>query len=307
MHTFEVTEPYLDQGFGLSEGPFWEKDANVLRFTDIVNSKVYRVNLAEGPSSLQTLSYDHSISFTGEVADHKDWFVYGGKYGVGVSHKKGGTPRPVKEFWTEEEEKKEKREKMRANDGAVDSKGRFWVSAVCDPEVTSFAPEAVLFRLDPDGGLHRMEEGMTIPNGMSWSLDDKLMYLADTKDRNIYKYDFNAETGNISNKRLFFQTEEGTGPDGHAMDVEGHIWTAVWGGWKVIRISPEAKVTAEVRLPTRCITAVAFAGEDLYITSEKEPEPEKYPESVKYAGHVFKCHVGVAGKPSHKAIVKLGG
>lgn len=30
---------------------------------------------------------------------------------------------------------------MRANDGAVDSKGRFWVSAVCDPEVTPFAPE----------------------------------------------------------------------------------------------------------------------------------------------------------------------
>lgn len=32
-------------------------------------------------------------------------------------------------------------ERMRANDGAVDSKGRFWTSALCDPEVTSFAPE----------------------------------------------------------------------------------------------------------------------------------------------------------------------
>jgi sugar lactone lactonase YvrE len=99
-----------------------------------------------------------------------------------------------------------------------------------------------------------MEEGMTIPNGMSWSLDDKIMYLADTKDRNIYKYDFDAETGAISNKRVFFQTEEGTGPDGHAMDTEGNIWTAVWGAWKVVRISPEGEVTAEVKLPTRCIT-----------------------------------------------------
>jgi sugar lactone lactonase YvrE len=50
---------------------------------------------------------------------------------------------------------------------------------------------------------------------------------------------------------------------------------------------------------------VALAGEDLYITSEKDPEPEKYPESVKCQGHVFKCHVGVAGKPSHKAIVRV--
>lgn len=167
---------------------------------------------------------------------------------------------------------------MRANDGAVDCKGRFWISATCDPEVTPFAPQgmqrsrlpnrlvccayylaAILFRLDSDGSFHHMEEGMTIPNGMSWSLDNKFMFLADTKDRAIYKYDFDAETGSISNKRMFYQTEEGTGPDGHAQDVHGNIWTAVWGAWKVRRISPEGKVTAEIKLPTRCITVSSSA------------------------------------------------
>lgn len=198
--------------------------------------------------------------------------------------KTGGTPRPLKHFWPREELRREDKgrwEKMRANDGGVDCKGRFWISAVCDPEVTPFAPEgkkdfsssshlppnmmcsqvyyiAILFRLDPDGSFRHMEEGMTIPNGISWSLDNKLMYLADTKDRAIYKYDFDAETGDISNKRLFFQTEEGTGPDGHAMDVHGNIWTAVWGASKVVRVSPEGIVTAEIKLPTRCIT-VSFS------------------------------------------------
>lgn len=52
------------------------------------------------------------------------------------------------------------------------------------------------------------------------------------------------------------------------------------------------------------IQAVAFAGAEVYITSEKEAEPAKYPDSVKYQGGVFKCHVGVEGKPSHKAVVK---
>jgi sugar lactone lactonase YvrE len=75
------------------------------------------------------------------LADDSESFIYGGKYGVGVALKNGGTPKPLKRFWSEEEEKDGKTKKMRANDGAVDSKGRFWVSAVCDPEVTSFAPE----------------------------------------------------------------------------------------------------------------------------------------------------------------------
>lgn len=305
MRTYEVTEPYLDLGCKLAEGPFWEREDNVLRFTDIVNCTVYRVNLADGPSSLKKLTYDSSISFTGELADKSDSFIFGGKYGVGIAGKEGGTPKMLQKYWSEQEEKDGKAERMRANDGAVDSEGRFWVSATCDPEVTAFAPEAVLFRLDPDGSFHRMEEKMTIPNGMSWSQDDKFLYLADTKDCSIYKYDFDAATGSISNKRMFYQTEEGTGPDGHAQDEQGNIWTAVWGAWKVVRVSPEGEVTAEIKLPTRCITAVAFAGEDLYITSEKEAEPDKYPDSVRYQGAVFKCHVGVAGKPSHKAIVKL--
>jgi sugar lactone lactonase YvrE len=121
----------------------------------------------------------------------------------------------------------------------------------------AFVHAAVLFRLDLDGTLRRVEEGMTIPNGMSWSQDDKSLYLADTKDCAIYKYDYDAETGFISNKRVFYKTEEGTGPDGHAQDAEGNIWTAVWGAWKAVRISPEGEVTAEVKLPTRCITVRA--------------------------------------------------
>jgi sugar lactone lactonase YvrE len=60
---------------------------------------------------------------------------------VGISSKDSGKTKPLAQFWSEDELKNGKKEKMRANDGAVDSKGRFWVSAVCDPEVTPFAPE----------------------------------------------------------------------------------------------------------------------------------------------------------------------
>jgi sugar lactone lactonase YvrE len=50
--------------------------------------------------------------------------------------------------------------------------------------------------------------------------------------------------------------------------------------------------------------AVAFAGEDVYITSESDPEKDKYPESARYHGGVFKCNVGVKGRLRVPAAIK---
>ena len=122
------------------------------------------------------------------------------------------------------------------------------------------------------------------------------MYFTETADCKIYAYDFDSDTGNISNKRTFFHaTEEGAAPDGHAMDEEEHLWVCVFGLGKVLRISPEGQIVAEIHLPTRCPTCPAFVGEDLYITSTHEQSPADHPESVKYQGNLFRCHVGVKG------------
>jgi len=158
----------------------------------------------------------------------------------------------------------------------------------------------VVFRLDPDLSLHRMIENVSIPNGISWTADDKTMYFVDSPSKNIYAYDFDASTGQISNKRVFFHVDDENGvPDGHALDEEGYMWQAIFGCGKVLRISPQGEVVAEVVLPTRCVSCPGFAGEDLYITSALEEEPEKFPDT-KYQGALFKCHVGVKGQKLYR-------
>lgn len=189
---------------------------------------------------------------------------------------------------------------MRANDGAVDIQGRFWVGTMNDPLVQSFTPEGILFRLDPDLTMHRILTGVTIPNGISFSHDNTKFFFTDSINGSIDVFDFNAATGDISNRRVFFKvSEEGCAPDGHCMDEEGYIWAAIFGGGKVVRISPNGEVVAEIRLPTRCVTCPCFVGTDLYITSAAEEEPDNYPESVKLAGSLFKCSVGVKAAPTH--------
>jgi sugar lactone lactonase YvrE len=255
MRTYTVTEPFLDLKCRLAESPFWEREDNVLRFVDMENSLVYRVNLERGPSSLQKHSYESPICVTAGLASSSDSFIFGGKYGIGVGKKDSSETRMIQPFWTDEENNDGKDKRMRANDGAVDSKGRFWVNTMCDPQVTSSAPEGALFRLDSDGSFHRLLTGLTLPNGMSWSRDNKTMYIADTSESSIFAYDFDEESGAISNKRVFFKVEdEGAGPDGHAQDEDGNLWVAVWGAWKVVIVSPEGMILGEVRLPTRCIT-----------------------------------------------------
>ena len=172
-----------------------------------------------------------------------------------------------------------------------------------DPKfVDSPTNEGALFRLDPDMTLHRLMEGITIPNGIGWSPSDEIMYFTDSSTRNIFMYDFNAATATFSNKGVFFHVDEshGDAPDGLAIDVEGNIWTAVFGGGKVLRVNPHGKIIGEITLPTRCITCPTFVGEELFITSAEEEDPEAHPTSVKYAGSLFRVNVGVTGLPVNK-------
>ena len=192
---------------------------------------------------------------------------------------------------------------MRFNDGVVDPEGRYWAGTMNDPKVK--APptdEGVLFRLNPDMTLHRMIDKVSIPNGIVFSPDEKIMYFIDSPTSNVWQFHYDNTTGDISNREVFFHIEGDAVPDGMAIDVNGCLWIAICGGGKVLKVSPEAKVVGEILLPyARMVTCPAFANEDLFITSAEEEEPEKYPDSAKYGGSLFKVHVGVGGLlPVHK-------
>ena len=310
---YRVTEPWLDLHCKLGEGPHWDRSRNALRFVDIQGKKVYQVDLAKGPSSLKALDVQACVTATADIEGNDDEFVYGGKFGYGIMHKDTGKERSVQPFWTDAERVedgggkpgvgKDKEERMRSNDGAVDSKGRFWVGTMNDDALvgSNFTDEGVLFRLDSDLSLHRVRENVTIPNGTTWTRDDKTIYFTDSPTREIMAYPYNAETGEVcwSEGKTHFRVEGGV-PDGHCQDEEGHLWVAGHGTGKVFRVDPQGQVVAEVELPTRCVTCPTICGTELFITSMGEVDPDNHPESLKYQGAVFKVDVGVRGKQLHK-------
>jgi sugar lactone lactonase YvrE len=69
---------------------------------------------------------------------------------------------------------------------------------------------------------------------------------------------------------------------------------------KVLRISPQGEILAEVKIPTRCPSCPTVAGGHLFVTSAQEDDPDQYPDSTEFEGSLFKVDIGVKGLPAHK-------
>ena len=185
----------------------------------------------------------------------------------------------------------------RFNDAATDGQGRFWVGTLNDANPKG--PDGELFCVQADGSWQVMDKNITVANGIGWSPDRKIMYFTDSFRYSIYAYDYAADAGTITNRRTFVQTSPDAGvPDGLTVDSEGFVWSAFWGGWKVVRYSPEGKVDREYRLPVPNPTSCAFGGkrlDELYITSASLGLSKEEQERHVQSGDLFCLKAGITG------------
>lgn len=187
----------------------------------------------------------------------------------------------------------------RLNDGKCDPQGRFWVGSISE------APgQAALYRYDPDGSLHQMETGLTISNGLGWSPDGSTFYLTDSAQRQIYAYDFEAETGAIGNRRVLVDLgDEAVEPDGLAIDGQGNLWSALWDGWCIACFNPTGQEIFRVKMPVQRPTCLTFGGihlTNLYITSASVGLSQKEIQQGFYAGDLFYLSTVSSGMPTHQ-------
>jgi len=185
----------------------------------------------------------------------------------------------------------------RFNDGKCDPAGRLWAGTVAMDGVQGGAG---LYCLGVDGAITQYLPSVTVSNGMAWSSDRKTMYYIDTMTQCVFAFDYDLETGHISNQRAVISVERSEGfPDGMAIDTEDKLWVAHWGGAKVVRYDPETgQALAKIAMPVTQPTSCAFGGEDfqdLYITSARASLRGEALEAQPQAGGLFHVRVDVPG------------
>jgi sugar lactone lactonase YvrE len=182
------------------------------------------------------------------------------------------------------------------NDGACDPAGRFWAGTGALDE----RPGAgALHRLDADLTVTTPIPSVTLSNGIGWSPDGTRMYYVDSGTHGLDVLDFDVAAGTFANRRRLVDVDPADGvPDGLAVDAEGAIWLALWGGGCVRRHLSDGRLDRTVAVPASHVTACALGGPDgttLYVTTAAGYLDPGERAAQPLAGGLFAVAVDVPG------------
>jgi sugar lactone lactonase YvrE len=280
-----AVEVVVAAGAELGEGPIWDARSGRIAWVDILARRIHLTDSVTGASeSIETPLHVGAVAPRangGFVAALQDGF-----WVIGDGPARRITTIP------------EARSSLRFNDGKCDPAGRFWAGTMAYDQATG---AAALYRLDADGRSTRVIDGVTISNGLDWSVDGTTMYYVDSPLQRIDAFDYTPSTGDISNRRIAIQIapEAGT-PDGLTLDADGGIWVALWGGGQVHRYLDD-RLDWVIKLPVSQPTSCAFGGaelDELYVTSAWEGLSDADRRAQPLAGALFRIRIRVRGVPA---------
>jgi sugar lactone lactonase YvrE len=258
------------------EGPVWDAALRRLLWVDLLRGDL----LATDPGG-DTDRHHVSDVLACVVPRHGGGYVVATERGFGLLSPEwalSGLP----DVWTDTG--------VRMNDGACDPQGRFF----CGSMAYDAAPgRGALYRLDPDHTVHLVHSEVTISNGIGWTADGANAYYVDSGTQRV-----DACSPDLSQRRPFVNIAKDVGtPDGLAVDREGGVWVALWGGSAVHRYAPSGELDRVVPIPVAQVSSCAFGGDELdtlFVTTSAEglsdPEPQ--------AGALFAIDAGVRGMPT---------
>ena len=283
----ESVELMVDAKATLGEGPIWHAQKQVLYWVNILENQLHIYN--------PTTNEDRSI----DVGQYVTTVVPRKSEGLIVTVQNGfASLDPETEQLTIIHDPERHLPGNRFNDGKCDPAGRLWAGTMSLGSGITGAGS--LYVMDRDLSVRRVLDRVTISNGIAWSLDHLMMYYIDTPTREVSAFDYDIESGSISNRRTAVKIPETYGfPDGMTIDAEGMLWVAGWGSSRVSRWDPKSgKLLQAVTIPATNVSACAFGGhnlDDLYITTAREGLTEEDLVEQPLAGGLFRVKPGVCG------------
>ncbi len=284
-------EPELiaDYACVVGEGPLWHAAERRLYWTDILAGRLYRYEPATGRHE-QIYQGPQVGGFTVQADGALLLFL---ERGAIKTWREGKLETILEEIPDERA--------SRFNDVIADPEGRVFCGTMPSPDRLGR-----LYRLDPDGTLFKILDGIGISNGMGFTPDLRQLYYTDSAKREIYVFDYNRATGNLTNQRVLIRTEEDLGiPDGMTVDAEGCLWSARWDGSMLVRYRPDGTEERRIQFPAKKVSCPTFGGPnfgDLYVTTAGG---DKKNTDGPLAGALFRLRLGIKGVPEFVSRIGL--
>ena len=288
-----TAELILDARNATGESPVWSTAEQALYWVDIPARRLHRWNLADGYS--QSWEADEMLACIARSSDG-NWIggMQSGLFAL-TPHTNGrletrllsSVPHALPD--------------MRFNDGRCDRQGRFWAGTMHLDMAAGHAVGA-LYRYTSGQGepLNAQISGLTVPNGLAFSPDGKVMYLSDSHPdvQKIWAFDYDTDTATPHNRRVFVDMNEHPGrPDGAAVDADGCYWICGNDAGFIHRFTPEGTLDRSLAVPVKKPAMCAFGGphlDTLFVTSIR---PAGDISDQPLAGGVFALQPGVKGLP----------
>ncbi len=279
-----LAEQFTESCTVLGEGPVWDEVAGLLRWVDMLAGDILMMSAAG------EITRQHVGSVAAALRPRAaGGLVVATERGFSLLDANGRVTVETEAFADPG---------ARMNDGGVDRQGRFFCGSM---DFDMSRPRGALYRLEPDLTVSSVLTGITISNGIGWSLDGTRMYYIDSVTRRIDVFDYDPVTGTPTQRRQHVRVDvavAGNVPDGMALDAEGGVWVAIYGGRVVRRYDSAGRLDAVVELPVDQVTACAFGGADLdelFITTARQDLPD---DAEPAAGALFHVRPGVRGIPT---------
>ena len=270
----------------LGEGAFWNYKTQELYWVDIEGKKLHIYNPSEKTN--KTLEVPSRIGTV--VPQDQTHAMVALEDGIYKINTKTGELSQLSDVESD-------KPFNRFNDGKCDPMGRLWVGSM---NFDAKSKTAALYMVDSEGKTEKKLDSVMISNGIVWTSDKKTMYYADTPLGNIRAFDYDNDSGTITNERVAIVIPDSLGsPDGMTIDAHDNLWVALWGGSAVGHFNPKTGTLIEkIGVPAKNVTSCAFGGKNLdtlYITTASigmtENETKQYPQ----AGALFKYYPDVKG------------
>jgi sugar lactone lactonase YvrE len=278
----EVAAPVAAQ---LGEGPAWDERTQTLWWVDIDSHRLWCLPPGDEPAQ-----HDFGQELSAVLLRASGGFALGLRRSVAFTDAEltitGVLQMPLE------------RDAVRLNDGACDPAGRLWIGSMA---TDGRAGLGALFRVSAEHDVSPVMTGVSISNGPGWSPDARTMYHVDTPTGRIDAYPYDVASGRIGQRRAFAHIPPELGrPDGLAVDADGCVWVAVWGGASVRAYTPDGQLARSICLPVSNVTSLCFGGrllDELYITTARRGLDADALAAQQLAGAVFVCRPGRTGLP----------